>query len=249
MNENSSPAWAARLSEMEDWYRDFVGADRSEAEANLLYDYQPYAAVLGRFRGRILDVGGGAGLAGRFLPAGSEYVVIDPSDLWSEPEWRDISARFTQSGVAPSFVHGAGEALPFDNGEFDGLLAFWSFNHADDPFACIDEAFRVVRPGGRLLIVLEDMIPSWADAGRLWWQEKMERHLRRKKRFPIGWSQEGIEDFAATRAYKRSMRPWPLQNDHVRIDDAALRSSLKGRFRIVDRNWNGGFLSYELLRK
>jgi ubiquinone/menaquinone biosynthesis C-methylase UbiE len=233
---------------MEDWYRDFVGADRAEAEAVFLGEYQPYARLLGSFGGRIVDVGGGAGLAGRFLPTDSDYVVVDPSPLWEEPEWRDISARFTEAGAVPTFIHGTGEALPFGDAEFDGLLAFWSFNHAADPFACLDEAYRVVKPGGRLLIVLEDMIPSWGDVARLWIEEKEQRYLKRWRRWPIEWHQPGIEGARATVSYKLSGRAWPLQNDHVRIEEPAFRAAIEGRFRIVDRNWDGGFLSYELKR-
>lgn len=249
MNETSNSAWQARLSEMETWYRDFLGLGRARVEEDLLWDYEPYALLLRTLRGQIIDVGGGAGLAGRFLSPGCEYVVVDPSPVWAEPEWRDISEEFNRGGVKPSFVTGTGEALPFSDAKFDGLLAFWSFNHAADALACVDEASRVLKPGARALIVLEDMIPGWGDVARLWIQELAERHLGRKRQFPIGWSQKGLEDAAATASFKLSGGRWPLQDDHIRIEDDAFQAELKGRFRVVDRNWKGGFLSYELLRR
>jgi SAM-dependent methyltransferase len=234
---------------MEHWYRERLAAGGADVEAMLLWDYQPYAELLGRFRGRIIDIGGGAGFAGRFLPTGCDYLVIDPSLLWMQPEWRVVSTGFNRGGVTPRFVVGNGEALPFGDAEFDGLLAFWSFNHAADPFACLDEAYRVLKSRGRALIVLEDMIPGWSDVARLWLQEKTARYLRRRRRFPIGWNQPVITNSTTTATFKMSRAAWPLQDDHVRIDDAAFRRALRGRFDVVNRNWNGGFLSYELAQR
>lgn len=233
---------------MEDWYRRFLTAGESEAQTTLLYEYEPYAEVLSGFHGRVMDLGGGAGLAGRFLPADNEYIVLDPSHLWAEPAWQALSARFTGRGAAPIFVQGTGEALPFASEYFDGLLAFWSLNHAGDPFACLQEAYRVVRPQGKLLLVLEDMEPNWWDVTRFAWQETVERPLRRAGRFQIGWNQDGVSSLSSTIRRKLAATPWPLQNDHVRIDDTELRSSLRGCFQVIDRNWRGGFLSYELRR-
>jgi SAM-dependent methyltransferase len=45
-----------------------------------------------------------------------------------------------------------GDALPFDDGSFDGAICLAVLEHVSDPFAVAKEIVRVVRPGGRLVI-------------------------------------------------------------------------------------------------
>ena len=52
---------------------------------------------------------------------------------------------------------GALEALPLDDGELDAAMVSLVLHHQPDPARVVNEAARVLRPGGRLLIV--DMLP------------------------------------------------------------------------------------------
>jgi len=47
-----------------------------------------------------------------------------------------------------------GEHLPFADSTFDYVYSFGVMHHAPDTQRCIDEAFRVLRPGGQALIML-----------------------------------------------------------------------------------------------
>jgi SAM-dependent methyltransferase len=49
-----------------------------------------------------------------------------------------------------TFRIGQGEALPFDDGAFDVILADGAFEHVQDLPRVIGECYRVLRPGGRL---------------------------------------------------------------------------------------------------
>src|SRR5687768_8438205 len=118
--------WGERLADMEEWYRDLLRSGRGDAEQSLLNDYRPYTTTLARLSGRILDVGGGAGLAARFLDPESDYWIIDPAAVWQEPVWDEFATGFRNLGPTPSFVIGGGEELPFDTASFDAVLAFWS---------------------------------------------------------------------------------------------------------------------------
>ena len=237
--------WRERLSDMEAWYDDFLASDAQEAERSLLWEYQPYADRLSLFDGRVLDVGGGAGLAGRFLPPEAEYWVIDPSETWTGSKWREFSKRFT--GREFHFVHGIGERLPFHDCEFDGVLSFWSLNHVQSPAQCMREMHRVLKSAGKCLIVLEDMKPSLTDVLRLWLQEQRQG-LGKVTPYPMSWNQSEIGSAKETFWHLVTRKPWPLQEDHIRITERFLKSLLPGQFRMADRNWEGGFLSWELER-
>ncbi|MEO8175984.1 MAG: class I SAM-dependent methyltransferase [Sphingomicrobium sp.] len=206
----------------------------------MLWDHRAFAERLARFHGRVIDVGGGAGLARRYLPDDVDYWVVDPSETWQGPQWREFAAKFHHG--QSHFTVGVGEQLPFSDGEFDGALAMWSFNHANDPIQCLGEIGRVLRPGGRALIVLEDMEPSYGDIGRLWLQERSRRTIQ----FPIEWHQEGIPTAADTLRHRLARRPWPLQPDHTRVDERQLKAAMRNRFKILSRSWQGGFLAFEL---
>jgi SAM-dependent methyltransferase len=158
--------WPARQKEMERWY-DELSAEPDTAAADLFYDYQPHIRALAALEGSVLDVGGGAGLVGAFLPPESAYVVLDPSPMWNRPEWREIRGRFLpRDRRPPLFVRGIGEALPFGPAAFDHTVSFCSLNHAQDPEAVIRELHRVLRPGGSALLVFEDMEPTAGDVLR-----------------------------------------------------------------------------------
>jgi ubiquinone/menaquinone biosynthesis C-methylase UbiE len=235
--------WQDRLTQMETWYHEFLGQGAEEAERTLMWEHRPYAERLSRFRGRVIDVGGGAGLARRFLSENVDYWVVDPGQCWQTEGWQEFSSRFHNGPI--HFVTGVGEDLPFGDAEFDGALALWSFNHASDPGTCLSEIHRVLKPGGKSLIVLEDMEPTLSDTWRLWLQEQRER-LGRRAEFPIAWHQDEIQTAAQTLRHRLKQRTWPLQPDHVRVEEAQLRAVMQGRFKMLNRSWAGGFLFYDM---
>ncbi|MFC4990230.1 class I SAM-dependent methyltransferase [Saliphagus infecundisoli] len=71
-----------------------------------------------------------------------------------------------------ALVQGGMADLPFDDGAFDAIVAYWSLIHvpmADHP-TVLSEFARVLRPGGRLLVCegtdeWEGENPDWLDTG------------------------------------------------------------------------------------
>lgn len=240
--------WSERLGEMEQWYRDLLREGDRQAEGSLHDDYAPHKPFLEKLRGKILDVGGGAGLAARYLDESCDYWVIDPAAVWEEPEWQTFGSQFRRSNVKTTFVRGTGETLPFDDRSFDGIVAFWSFNHTADPARCLAEMGRVLKAGGPALVVLEDMEPSWSDIRK----HAVTRFLRRLG-LPVveahGWYQEMGSGLRATLRHKFSGRPWPIQTDHLAIREQDFRDWFASNFTLVSRQWKAGFLTYELRRR
>ncbi len=54
---------------------------------------------------------------------------------------------------APSFLRGDALALPFEDDRLDAAVCAFGIRNVDDPAAAVAEMRRVVRPGGRLLIL------------------------------------------------------------------------------------------------
>jgi glycosyltransferase involved in cell wall biosynthesis/2-polyprenyl-3-methyl-5-hydroxy-6-metoxy-1,4-benzoquinol methylase len=90
-------------------------------------------------RGLFLDIGCGAGKMREHVPAGVIYVGIDP--MLTEPP---------QSGFR--FGRARGEALPFANDVFDSALIYTVLINVFSVDAVLDEAARVLKPGGLLLL-------------------------------------------------------------------------------------------------
>jgi SAM-dependent methyltransferase len=94
---------------------------------------------------RLLDVGCGAGGFCRLAAdAGAEVHGFDAA-----PGLIEIAQQRTPTG---DFQVGEMEALPFDDGAFDVVTGFNSFQFAASPQRALSEAARVTKLGGRVLI-------------------------------------------------------------------------------------------------
>jgi SAM-dependent methyltransferase len=225
--------WAGRQREMEDWYREMLGSDWSRAcFAN---DYGPFAPVLARYEGTVLDLGGGVGVTRHWLGPTVRSVVVDPSLLWLGSEWATLADAFPCLATRPAFVRGIGELLPIRSGVIDVVLAFWSINHAADPARVFRQVRRVLRPGGRFLLVLEDMEPRWRD---------LVRPAMRAK----GVAEIARQAWPKIRA-RLSGRGWSLQSDHLRIGEEDLRAWSADGFDVERREWVGRYLTYEYVAR
>jgi SAM-dependent methyltransferase len=100
---------------------------------------------------RVLDVGCGAGhTALAFAKQAAEVVALDMTQ-----EMLDEAARLaSQRGLSNvAFVRGFAEALPFPDGAFDVVTSRFCAHHYADPSRATREAARVLRSGGRYLLV------------------------------------------------------------------------------------------------
>jgi SAM-dependent methyltransferase len=95
----------------------------------------------------VLEVGCGTGIITELLaalPGVAEVVGIDPSE--------GLVSRARERAPDLSFDVGDGQALPYDDQTFDGVVFATTLCHVPDPMAALAEARRVLRPRGGLLI-------------------------------------------------------------------------------------------------
>jgi len=97
----------------------------------------------------VLEVGSGLGILARRVAAIAQCVV------GLEISWAQISMAGGSSGVV--FVQGDAQAIPFENATFDLVYARYLLEHVSDPPAVLAEIHRVLRPGGRVAILENDV--------------------------------------------------------------------------------------------
>lgn len=100
---------------------------------------------------RVLDLGCGAGHAGFALAAaGAAVMAVDTSERMLEAARLLAQERGLERYET---VRADVTALPFADSSFDGVVSRYSAHHWADIPSALGEAARVVRPGGRILVV------------------------------------------------------------------------------------------------
>ena len=120
----------------------------------------------------VLDIGSGPGLLASEMAAevGSVGSVdgIDPSESMIALA---RGRRPSEGAGKIRFVAGNACALPFGEETFDAVVATQVYEYVRDMPAALGEAFRVLRPGGRLLVLDTD----W---GSIVWQSRDAERMR-----------------------------------------------------------------------
>jgi SAM-dependent methyltransferase len=96
---------------------------------------------------RILDVGSADG----------------PSVAWLRDGPRHVSLDLDPRGLGADGVCGSALALPFEDEAFDIVAAFDVIEHCEPEGTALDEAARVLAPGGRLLLSVPAYQWAWSD--------------------------------------------------------------------------------------
>ncbi len=99
---------------------------------------------------RVLEAGCGTGPVGRALaarPGIGEVVGLDPS-----PFFLAKAAELAAGTPNLRFMEGDARAMPFADGEFDVVVFHTCLCHVPRPEEALQEAFRVLRSGGRMAV-------------------------------------------------------------------------------------------------
>jgi ubiquinone/menaquinone biosynthesis C-methylase UbiE len=115
----------------------------------------------------ILDVGSGAGQIAQhlleFCDPGARITCIDLSQRMLE------RARKRLKSSRPCYVAADLSRLPFADGSFDGVTCGYVLEHLPDPSIGLGELSRVMRAGGRMLLLTTEDNFSGAWTSRMWY--------------------------------------------------------------------------------
>lgn len=161
-------------AELEAYYgHDYWGTARPDDLTWVRRDQRHRIAFLHRFRrrGRLLDVGCGLGLFLLALDSSRwERYGIEPMPV----PYREAASRLGANRIYPGELTAAD--LPREH--FD-VITFWdALEHLPNPRAALEEAFRLLRPGGLVLLSLPNFASYQARRfGSDWYALALPRHL------------------------------------------------------------------------
>jgi ubiquinone/menaquinone biosynthesis C-methylase UbiE len=119
------------------------------------YETQPFMRKLmefDNFRGkRLLEIGCGLGTdLLQFARGGAQVTGIDLTPASIEL----VKKRFALYGLPVRAQVADAERLPFSDNSYDAVYSFGVLHHTPNTQKSIDEVYRVLKPGGRIIIML-----------------------------------------------------------------------------------------------
>jgi ubiquinone/menaquinone biosynthesis C-methylase UbiE len=192
----------------------------AKADPEIIQRFQ--AALGAAAQGRLLDVACGPGVVTAAIAPGARSVVaLDATEQMLER----ARQRCAKAGlVNVDFKRGDAENLPFEDGQFDGAVSRFAIHHFADPQRALQEMFRVLCPGGTVVVV--DVVSS-EDAGESLLHNAVER-LRDPSHVRMQAASE-LDAFMARTGFReiersswdqtREFEEWmAIVNDPARID-------------------------------
>jgi ubiquinone/menaquinone biosynthesis C-methylase UbiE len=184
--------------------------------------------VLQHARGQVLDVGAGTAANVEHYPSSVDHVVLlDPHPGMLER----AAAKARRAPVSTSVRPGRAEQLPFDDGSFDTLVFTLCLCTVTDVPSALAEAARVLRHGGRLLVLehvrsTDPVLARWQD--RLAPVQRLLAQGCNPNRDTLGairtagFDFEWLDQFDEPRMPAPILRPLLLGSARVRSTDAAI---------------------------
>jgi SAM-dependent methyltransferase len=139
-----------KFSDAEMGTREFF--ERVEAHRYAKEWHIPAAADFAGARGlRVLEIGCGLGTDGaQFAKAGADYTGVDLTDAAIDL----ARQRFEGSGLPGEFRVTDAENLDFADESFDLVYSHGVLHHTPDTARAVQEIHRVLKPGGRAIVML-----------------------------------------------------------------------------------------------
>lgn len=128
---------------------------------NAHYDRPAMLAAIGPVAGlRVLDAGCGPGFyLAALIAGGAEVSGFDASGVMLR------LARARVGGRVPLVEARLGEPLPYESAAFDLVVCALAIHYVEDRGSALGELFRVLRPGGRLVLSTQHPTTDWLRKG------------------------------------------------------------------------------------
>ena len=121
--------------------------------------------LLAGLEGDVVEIGAGTGASLPHYELARRVVAIEPDASMA----KRLPHRLEEAKVPVEVVTARAEKLPFPDESFDAAVAAFVLCSVDDPQAVLAEARRVLRPGGKL--VLLEHVRGDGRTGR--WQDRI----------------------------------------------------------------------------
>jgi SAM-dependent methyltransferase len=125
--------------------------------------------VVPKAEGDVLELGCGGGINMEFYDPTriKSFSGLDPSPGLLDRSREAVQAR----GMSADIRAGIGEAMPFDDAQFDTVVVTFTLCSVQSQQQVLAEMRRVLRPGGKALFLEHGAAP---DAGTAKWQRRIE---------------------------------------------------------------------------
>lgn len=160
---------------------------------------------------RALDAGCGTGTVSKFLARrGHAVVALDGFEI----PLRHVERLVPEACAVQADLNGP---LPFPDGSFDLVVSYEVIEHLENPQVFVDEAYRLLRPGGQLVIKCPNRLDWYRLAdpllGKVWYADEDATHLHyfdpfQVKRFCRRAGFQKVVSRAGTKPFFRKWRRW-----------------------------------------
>jgi SAM-dependent methyltransferase len=120
-----------------------------------LYPYLLDRVPVGSMQGmKVLEVGLGYGTIGqKIAEVGADYIGLDIALA----AVRMMNARLSMHRLPGRGIHGSMLACPLADSSVDCVVSIGCFHHTGDIGRCLDETWRVLKPGGRAYLMVYNL--------------------------------------------------------------------------------------------
>ncbi len=146
------------------WWRETF-TDGADPE----YEHEILPGIAAELSGchRILDLGCGEGQVARYLLASlsAPAAVVGIDRSVAQLANAQLANAQLAGDLAPRYLLGEGERLPFADASFDGVVCALVIEHAEDVDAVLDEVARVLAPEGRFVLLVNHPLLQGSGSG------------------------------------------------------------------------------------
>ncbi len=189
---------------------------------------------------RLLEVGSGFGvfLAVARRDYGIESFGVEPASVGFDSSREIAREVLGQYAIDSSILIDAkGEDLPFPDGHFDLIFSSNVLEHTEDPQLVIEEALRVLKPGGRMQFVFPNYGAFFEGHYSLPWIPYMGRSLGKAWVRLWGRNPAYIDTLRLTNYF--STRRWMRDQKSIRIVSYGERTFRERMLGLKIKTWGG----------